>query len=164
MEHVYTLWIISIVIWIIPPFKQFKSKYFYYFGILALTGVVSYFFKVIIHVQSNLPLILSAFLVIVALQNTSFRKRYNRYQLPVMFLILTIIAFINHRMFEIYILTFLQIIILFYILYHFFYHIIRTKELNMFFITLVLFQTLNVFEYINIVALEYDSAFYFVVT
>lgn len=164
MEIFYTLWIVSILIWIVPPVRQFKNRYFYFFLVLSLSGIISYFLRKVFFSTSNFPFLLSAFLQIVALQNTSFRKRYNRYQLPIMFLFLVAVVIINNRMFELYMITFLHVIILFYIISHFFYHNIRSKELNLFFIVLVLYQTLSVFKFINVVVLVYDSAFFFIVT
>lgn len=50
MLFLYILTITVMLVWLIPPFKQYKTKYFYYFLCSALSGplfvLISYLFKI----------------------------------------------------------------------------------------------------------------------
>lgn len=66
----------SIIVWLLPPFKQYKGKYFFFFLILACIDPISLFFIFVI--KSSLPsqiLILFNYCLFFSLLELNFIKK-----------------------------------------------------------------------------------------
>ncbi|OGU35550.1 MAG: hypothetical protein A2068_02150 [Ignavibacteria bacterium GWB2_35_6b] len=102
--------------------------------------------------------------MVASLQGIDKLKRYSFLKFVFVLMVISIMIIVNNRFFEIYIIGFFHFIILYYVLFHFFRYNIEKQTLHLFYIVLVLFQVLNVFKFVNIVALNYDGYFYTVIT
>jgi hypothetical protein len=70
------LFFTSIIIWLLPPFKQFKGKYFLYFLILAFMDPISLFFVFIIKspLQSQISILLIYCSLLSIIEKNLLRK------------------------------------------------------------------------------------------
>ncbi|OGU59632.1 MAG: hypothetical protein A2V66_17865 [Ignavibacteria bacterium RBG_13_36_8] len=67
MNLYYIIFYISIFFWLLPPFRQYGGKYFYYFLILALTDAISTIAIQIFSINPNKLMLLSCFLLLISI-------------------------------------------------------------------------------------------------
>lgn len=155
---------ISNLVWIFPIFRQYKNQYFYFFLFLSVFDILTAVLRQIFHITSNAPYVIGAFLLVMSLQKKDEFKKYFAWEFVIMVVTVLIMLSINNRYFEIYIIGFLYVIVLYYVLVHFFTHSIEKQSLNLFYAVLVLFQVLAVLKFINIITFNYVGYFYTAVT
>lgn len=155
---------ISNLVWIFPVIRQYKNQYFYFFLFLSVFDILTAIFRNIFGISSNITYVVQVLFLVFALQEVNKLKKYLVYKIAFALLIIVITLSINNRFFEIYVIGFFQFIIFYYILLHFFRNNIQKQTLTLFYVVLVLFQVLNVFKFINIVALNYTGYFYSTIT
>lgn len=155
---------ISFWVWIFPVFRQYKNQYFYFFLFLPVFDIMTVVFRNYLFISSNAPYVIQALLLIASLQKIDTLKKQLSLKFVFVLAVIFIVLVVNNRIFEIYIIGFFQFIILYYILLHFFRYNLEKQTLHLFYIVLVLFQVLNVFKFVNIVALNYTGYFYSTVT
>jgi len=154
------LHVISIIIWLLVPLRQWRGKFFYFFLILGLLDIlVSLFYDFLGIEQFNLY-ILSSYLLIVSLQTKYFIKKY-RYLLILLFG-LAFIAATPYQLIEnqIILLT-LHIIILVRILYLFIYDVGNFSRVNLFYVFLLLYEISVISKFLNLFLNLVDGATYF---
>lgn len=145
MKIPYIISFLSISVWIFPPFKQYKSDYFYFFLVLAIISPVTIAFFFLFRISSLISTVTFTFIVISTLM--SYRKQ--RY----FFIILSILWFVIALSFSIH----RNILIITFIVEHIFIVIIlinslmkyieRTKAVNLFLILLITYELINILKY-----------------
>ena len=155
---------ISRIVWFIPPIRQYKNEYFMFFLLLTIGDLITTFLRLVVHISSNAPYVIVAFLLVMSLQKKEDLKRFYLLELLITAITLIIVLIENDRMLEIYIIGFLQFIILYYILQHFFRNNIAKQTLNLFYVVLVFYQILTVIKFLNILSMNYSGYFYVQIT
>lgn len=167
----YAVSLISVFIWLLPPLRQYKNYFFYYFVILAFSDVISiaihyslgisvYSFYVTISVLSLLSLLdkehilrwvwyysICAVLIIV----TSFCLEFNYFSTS---------YFLSNEI----IFVFLHSIILTRIIYLFVLNITKAKAFNLFYIVLMLYELSIIVKFLNLLTGLTDVYTYFYIT
>jgi hypothetical protein len=136
------------VVWLIPPFKQYKTKYFYYFLCSALTGpmyvLVSYLFK------TNINNFNPAFYML--LLSSVVAKRHLLVTLPTSALLAVVVPVLHLSYPLIYGISFLiALLILLKIVQVLFELFIKTQQVNLFLILLLLNISIALFKLLGIV-------------
>lgn len=129
---------LSILIWLVPPIRQYKTQYFTFFVILALFDPILYSIYLIFGIQSLRFYPIMTFLLIISLSNN--KKQFLWIATSVVILILT---YINQndsaRLYYLCIILFS--VILYQIINKLMQIIIQQRLLNLF-LSLLLFYTL----------------------
>ena len=144
------LYIASIVIWCLPPIKQYGNRLFYFFLILALLDPLAFFYRLITHF--HFPTWLYTIIIYICILTTldkSILKKYVYvfaailvffvisipYQTKILSNIIMIIELIG------FLLVFLKNLIVFYV---------QKKKLNIFYLVLVFYILTNILKYFNL--------------
>ncbi len=136
----------SIIVWALPPFKQYRTDYFYFFLILAFTSPFNIIIIYLLRISPLLIAVMSSFLLISSLM--SYKKQ--RY----FFVILSIISFVIsfgfsiHRNTLIILLILTHIIVVLILINSFIKHLQETKAVNLFLILLVTYEFINIVKFI----------------
>ncbi len=156
----------SILIWLITPIRQYKTKYFFMFLVLGLSDLLSriFFGFGLIEKSNNINITIASLLIIFSL--LYFRHIYRYLILFVLLLIFTYVLYFvfytieNENIFQ----TFLQLIILVLIFADFLNHTLSKKEISIFLTILLFYQTTNLLKFVNIFTETIVGYFYFFVT
>ncbi len=136
---------LSICVWIFPPFKQYKSDYFYFFLVLAISSPVAVALFSLFRISPLIPAVTSTFFLISSLM--SYRKQ--RY----FFIILSILWFVIALNFSIQrnilILTFIggHIFVVIILISSLMKYIEKTKAVNLFLILLITYDLINILKF-----------------
>jgi hypothetical protein len=146
MRTVIILISISIVLWILPLFKQYKTEYFLFFLILALADPVKLPLSFLFHLVANrFSWVVALFLLSSLINNLKMRKILLWVSLAA-FVISIAFKFDSNIMMKI---AFaIHIIILAKIIEIFFNRIFKLQSLNLFLSLLLFFELIYVFKYL----------------
>jgi len=150
MNIYYIIAYISIFIWLFPPIRQYKTEYFYFFLILALTDVVVFLLIKLIKLFPTNPqtiYLFSAVLLILSL------VKLDKIKAAFLFCLVGIIIFICNKydaklMLVLYAL--INFAILLIILYKFIQYLMNNNSISIFFVFLISYELSLVLK--NIVA------------
>lgn len=145
---------ISIVLWILPLFKQFKTEYFLYFLILSLTDPIKLTLIFLFHLGPNrFSWVVALFLLFSLIKNSKLKK---------VLLCVSLAAFIISVSFKINTNIFMKIalaihiIILGKITEMFFNRLLSSQSLNLFLSLLLFYELIYVFKYLAAI-LSFES-------
>ncbi len=159
----YILLVVSIVIWIFIPFRQFRGNYFVFFLILATLDPLTVFIRALISIHPlRIYSICSIFLIFSLFDRKSFKKR-----IPLIFTIIlinTLIALFSSFQFLQIDLFLLNIIIEFFILERTVLFIQEKKYINLFHLVLNLYMLTLIIKYFVIMIDVKTGINYFYVT
>jgi hypothetical protein len=68
---------ISIFFWLLPPFRQYGAKFFYYFLILAISDPVSILYVKVTGLNPDIIQVITGFFLFYTISNGSIRKKNN---------------------------------------------------------------------------------------
>jgi hypothetical protein len=92
MDLIYIIVYSSVLIWLIPPFRQYRGNYFYFFTVLGLEGLASVLFSLLFHFNIFKIYNIIDIALLFTLVNTIYIKKY-WYSF---FILLTVILLINY--------------------------------------------------------------------
>ena len=164
VDIIKILYFTSIIIWCLPPIRQFRGRFFDFFLVLACIDPIGTFYGLI--TKSNIPLwVYSLFIYLLipsALTETTLKKfRYVFITVPIIF-VLTIPyqTKLSYQIFiilenAILLLIFLQVLIVNYA---------SVKKINIFYLVLVFYITTNILKIFNLLVGFADAAALYMVT
>jgi hypothetical protein len=142
--------LVTAIVWSLIPFRQYKTKPFYYFYVLGIVGLV---FKLFVIIKLNYDIyILGSFLLFIALNDYKFIKK-NIFPI----LILCMSAFFYQFIFKftgqkIIIFCFLHLLIISRILYLVVVPFFRSAKLNIFYIVLIFYELTVLTKFSNLLS------------
>jgi hypothetical protein len=163
MDLTEILIIISIVIWIVVPIRQFSSKYFYFFLVIGATDLIVRLNRYFDLSLNNSIYVLMAFLLILSLLSKNERIRILPYYLGLALTIFFVLYFNSFYIVEFYMLIILNIFILVQIFLHFFNDILVNNEVKSFYVIFLLYQIITVAKLFNIITTTFGGYFYFII-
>lgn len=138
--------IISTTVWILPPIKQYKSDYFYFFLILALLDTIQPIAFFLLHMNPQYFSIVFLFLLISSLAS-NHKQRY-------FFIILAILSSVIFLGFSLQNSTLtlihvgMHVIIVIILINSFVKYIQKVKAVNLFLIILITYELITMFKFI----------------
>ncbi len=164
IETLKTIFFISIIVWLFPPIRQFKTKYFWFFLILALADPITHFLRQFsIYNPSYYFYVFISFLLIVSLQDKNFIIKAKFFWLTIF--ILSIIGFfldISNNS-QLLLLLFTNSVILFILLRNYIVEFV-TKKNNLFLLFLVIYQLTIISKFLNLLLGFADATAFFIIT
>lgn len=147
MNYPLIIVIISITVWFFPLFKQYKTDYFYFFLILALSDIVKIISFYLLRINPQVFSLTFAFLLTSSLLSNRKQKYFF-----VILSILTFIIFLNFSMNR-------SILILSLIVTHFIIALIlvlslikyiqKVKAVNLFLILLITYEYIDIIKFVT---------------
>ena len=158
------IFILSIFIWLFPPIKQYKTKYFYFFLLLAFSDLSSFVLYKLFQLNSIYIYIFIIYLAFLSLLSKDLLKKYLPI-LSILFLIIIIFVSFSYNI-SINYLIFISINILIFIkiLFTFITDIGLHKILKIFLIVFLLYELTVIFKFVNLIIGFTDSYSYYFIT
>ncbi|MBM4171054.1 MAG: hypothetical protein FJ214_04200 [Ignavibacteria bacterium] len=155
----------SIAVWLLPPFKQFGTKVFFYFLLLALTDPIvlltSTLFKINLPIEYNISV--SYLLVISLLDKKVINEQ--KYILIFGFLFIFIVFFLPTTNTQKYIvLLAIQLLILAIFIKTFAVSYVFDKKILIFYLMLIFYQLTIISKFFNVLIGFADATAFFIIT
>ena len=151
--------ILNDLIWIFPIFRNWRTKFSYYFLILGITDPIAMLFAFVFHISIFKIYVVDSLLLIPAIFNFRLSKKHNFAAMAVYFLILSVIIFIKiNQDTNAFLLMMILHIIVFLIFLKLFLEDTKGKNsFKLFYIILLLYEATLVLKFIIIMALTMDA-------
>lgn len=148
MKLIYIIPFISIFVWLLPPFRQYKTYYFGYFLILAIADPIKLFFM---NSFSIAPQIFSPFFSLLLVSSlTKMERRLPIFVLAFLLLLVLLSFSLPFKLIQL-VNSLAHIWILIIVISRFIDSIVDTKSLNLFLMLLVVYEFTGILK--NIVVL-----------
>jgi hypothetical protein len=136
----YILTYLGILVWLLPPIKQYKTKYFLFFLLLGLTDPLAVFYETIVNPHNNhIVSIIMGNLLLTSLFSLKSLKKYF-YVFAIIFTSTIIAHFEMTPMHELVFISLLNFLIFIKILSDFIYKILETETFDFFLFVFILYQ------------------------
>lgn len=155
---------ISAIVWLFPPIRQFRTKYFYFFLFLAILGPISRIIRQVFESNSNIHLIIFTVLTLLSLFEISrIKSKWHIVSLSLAFsLFLSYIKPIEFI--DVTIIFFTLLIISIVLLKRTIEYTISEKAINVFQVVLIFYFLTNITKFINVIFCFTDAPAYFSLT
>ena len=157
---------ISIIIWLIPPVRQFRTKYFFFFLILALIDPISFIYRFLI--IKTIPFgfyIFANFLLLISLLDITTIKKNDFLFIAIGLILIGIIIFANFTNNQsLIILLAFQFLILSVILKKFIVNYVFDKKINFFLLVLIFYFLTIITKFFNVLTGFADATAFFLIT
>lgn len=156
---------LSVIVWLLPPFKQYKGRYFLFFLILAVIDPIAFSYGFI--TRTTLPGQVSTLfhysLILSLISKDVIKKNW------VFFLLLTLVMFVPtilrfDRIQNLLVNILLQSVITFIILKNFILHFVTNRSISVFHSVFLFYQFTNILKYLNILVGYADATAFFYIT
>jgi len=156
---------LSSFVWLLPPFRQFKTFVFNYFLILGIADVLVIFFNKYLQLTFLDFYLFVSYCLFVALQKPEYLKR-KKILFLVSGLIVIVLSFIKLGIgIHIFSLAFLHLLIIFRILYLFVMVVAQKQAINFFYLVLAFYEFTVLLKFSNyLFPLNVDARAYFYIT
>ena len=155
---------LTIFIWLLPPFMQFKERYFYFFIILAISDLISIMAQIFFHINPSYIFIFISYLAYLSIMSKIILKK-NWYLFLILFLIITSFLFsFNSLSTRYFIFVIVNILIFIKFLFTFISEIGLHKHIKYFLIVLLFYELTVIFKFINLITGFTDAYSYFIIT
>lgn len=154
----------SIVIWLFPPIRQLKTRYFYFFLILALADPVSLFIKnfIYIHISFYFPFVSLLLFLSIYRKEKSNEKFHFAVTITATAVTFILTLILEQSQLSVGILHFL---IVFLFLKEFIIRFAFKSELDLFLLMLIFYEFTTILKYLNVAfGITNATAYFFITT
>lgn len=162
---VITLTYLSVFFWTLPALRHYKTFFFWYFLILAISDVFGLLFHYYLKLEFSYLYIIVSLCLYVSLQQMEYLKRKK-----ILFLgfgiVIVALSFIKIGLgFTIFLLSFLHLMIIFRILYLFVMVVAQKQAINFFYLVLAFYEFTIILKFLNFLfELKVEAETYFYIT
>ena len=156
--------ILSLVIWTIIPFRQWKQNYFKYFTILAMVDIVTNVLRKFFNSNTNSVYTIISLLLVYSLVGNKFIKKYKYILTTCLGLTIYLSIYTLNNINNLVLFSILHFIIIAILLKYFITKIVRTNILNIFTLILLLYEISVVTKIVNLITGFADAYTYFYLT
>lgn len=142
---------ISILVWLIVPFRQFRQKYFSYFLILVAAGLLTDLTRRFLHDSTNLIYVFAAFFRVVLIQDKNISKAF-KIILIIFFIVICYLEFIGlyYRQ-EFILICVLHFLLFFKFIQTFILRLVREKVISLFLLCLFFYELTLITKYFALI-------------
>lgn len=159
------LYFTSIIIWIIPPFRQCKSRYFIFFLVLAILDPIAISLGYI--TKTAFPLlgyVLLNYVMLLSIWSNSFFNKNRILLLAIIPFVILLEFLFNFQNVNLFTIAFLFFMMFSYVLHSFITKVVQTMEINLFTIILLFYLLTVVLKFTIILLGITDATAYFIIT
>ncbi len=156
--------LVSIVIWILPPIRQYKSYMFDFFLVLSIIDPATLFYGLI--TKTNIPLWLIAFfiyLLVVSVLSEELLKKFKYAFIAIPLLFSLIIPLMTTKYYH-FLFICMDLVILFVFLRWLITSYVDKKKLNIFYLMLVFYILTVILKFFNLLIGFADASAFFIIT
>ncbi len=156
--------LVSIVIWILPPIRQYKSYMFDFFLVLSIIDPATLFYGLI--TKTNIPLWLIAFfiyLLVVSVLSEELLKKFKYAFIAIPLLFSIIIPLMTTMHYHILFIC-MDLVLLFVFLKWLITSYVESKRLNIFYFMLVFYMLTVILKFFNLLFGFADASAFFIIT
>ncbi|MEJ2615868.1 MAG: hypothetical protein P8Z35_12995 [Ignavibacteriaceae bacterium] len=159
----YILLFTSILIWLFPPFRQYKTQYFIFFLILALADPVMFLLLKFLSVEvTRTNLIITFFMILSLIGSDKLRKGWIFILLSLLVLLIATTKLPLKEVYQIKII--LSCIVLFFILKDSLLYLNKHQTINLFYLVLILYEITIIIKFIYTASRTHTGTIYFYTT
>jgi len=152
---------LSIIIWLFPPFRQYKGKFFFYFLILALLDPLIDFIFLFASVNTIRIYSVADLFMIISLINLRKLQKYLPFILPITVIVIWFSSFLNIRFLNFFIVI-EHLVILIIFLKMTIVDIYDSMRINLFYIMLDLYLSSLIFKFLaNLIDLRFGLLYFY---
>lgn len=164
IEFLKTLYTISLIIWLIPAIRQYKTKYFVFFLILAIADPIIHIIRITgIYNLSYHYYVLITFLLICSLQEKEFLIKLKYFWLTILLLVFIGFFLEISSSSQLLLLLFTNTVIFFILLKNYII-VFVTKNNSIFLLMLVFYQLTNISKFLNLLLDFTDATAFYIIT
>jgi hypothetical protein len=158
------LYIIGIIVWLIPPIRQYRGKFFDYFLVLAVIDPISIIYGKF--TNSSIPLwifVLFGYLLIISVITEEILKKFKYIFILIPFIFILFTPIMNNNLYFLFLTvenTFLLLVFLRLLILEF----VSTKKVHFFYLVLVFYVLTIIFKFFNFLIGFADATAFFIIT
>jgi hypothetical protein len=141
---------VEIIIWLLPPLKQYKGGYFFYFLVLALTPFASVFCYHYFKITPASVYVVSSSAMVVALQY--YKNKKIRSGVALLILLFPVAVYLNDLKTDLFLIIIQQGIIITYLYFFLLEFLYDKKAVNIYMIILVVYVLSLIFKMLAVLA------------
>ncbi len=151
------IYYLFLFLWFIPPIRQYKTKFFFYFLIQALNDPTGLFYMEYINPKNNMMVyFISAFLCLIAVVDKKYLKKFYRVLWILLFVVLIIIFKEGNNYVNFIIISTLNFAIILVLLNYVIMDLYKGKEINFFLFFMILYEGSVVTKYISVLSSSFN--------
>jgi len=141
MNHISTtILYLSILVWLLPPFRQKQTFFFLYFLVLGIADFLAFFLIKFFLISSYDFYVFISFFLFIALQEIEYLKKKKTFFIS-LGLIIILLSFVRiEKNPYILLIAFLHLMIIFRILYLFIMVVAESQTINFFYLVLAFYE------------------------
>ena len=164
MTVFYTIITLTVLFWIFPAIRQYKTELFWYFFVLAISDPIAIALGLLFSMGADLAHLILCFPLLLSLYWLHHKNVYVKAMLSI-FLLLILIVFGSSKDLHYTVIALVHIPILFYFLRRTVYFISQNSKLNLFHIFLLLYDLSIILKVVLIVTdINTGVTFFYVTT
>ena len=160
-----TIFYLSILIWLLPPFRQYKTFFFSYFLVLGIADILVFFTTKFFEISSYDFYVIVSFCLFIALQEIEYLKKKKMMFIGLGLIVICLSFFRIEKNPYIFLIAFLHLMIIFRILYLFVMVAAEKQVINFFYLVLAFYEFTVLLKFLNFLfELKIEAQTYFYIT
>ena len=160
-----TIFYLSILIWLLPPFRQYKTFFFSYFLVLGIADVLVFFATNFFEISSYDFYVIVSFCLFIALQEIEYLKKKKKVFIGLGLIVICLSFWGIGKNQYIFLISFLHLMIIFRILYLFVIKVAQRQTINFFYLVLAFYEFTIILKFLNFLfELKVEAETYFYIT
>jgi len=160
-----TIFYLSILIWLLPPFRQYKTFFFSYFLVLGIADILVFFTTKFFEISSYDFYVIVSFCLFIALQEIEYLKKKKMMFIGLGLIVICLSFFRIEKNPYIFLIAFLHLMIIFRILYLFVMVAAEKQVINFFYLVLAFYEFTILLKFLNFLfPLNVEAQTYFYIT
>jgi len=160
-----TIAYLSIFVWLLPPFRQKKTFFFYYFLVLGFADILVFFLTKFFRLSSYDFYVIISFCLFIALQRFEYLKQKKILFIGSGLIVILLLFFRIEKNPYILLIAFLHLMIIFRILYLFVMVVAEKQGINFFYLVLAFYEFTILLKFLNfLLEINFEAQAYFYVT
>lgn len=156
---------LSIFVWLLPPFRQFKTFLFNYFLILGIADILVVLFNKFLQLTFLNFYVIISFCSFIALQEIEYLKKKKMIFIGLGLIVICLSFFRIGEKPYILIVSILHLMIIFRILYLFVMVVAQKQAINFFYLVLAFYEFTVLLKFLNfLLQVDIDAQTYFYIT
>ena len=161
----HTILYLSILVWLLPPLRQYKTFFFSYFLVLGIADVISVLLMKFFQTSSYDFYVIVSFCLFITLQKIEYVKKKKMIFIGLGLIVICLSFFRMETNQYIILIAVLHLMIIFRILYLFVMAVAQKQAINFFYLVLAFYEFTVLLKFLNyLFPLNVDAHAYFYIT
>jgi len=160
-----TITYLSILVWLLPPFRQYKTFFFSYFLVLGIADFIGFLLIIFFQISSYDFYVIVSFCLFIALQEIEYLKKKKMIFIGLGLIVICLSFFKIGKNPYILLIAVLHSLIIFRILYLFVMVVAQKQAINFFYLLLAFYEFTVLLKFLNFLfELKIEAQTYFYIT